>query len=77
MEGCVAGFALLSHTGRAQVMDAESNPRRVAADAPTDRTRDVRRRLDTDEIEAMIQAFAVTAQVVCMVAAPTVGPGTS
>ncbi len=57
-----AVFALLSHTGRNQVMDAEGNPPRAATDVPMDRTRDVPHRLDPDEIEAVIAAFAAAAR---------------
>lgn len=57
-----AVFALLSHTGRNQVMDAEGNPPRAVTDVPMDRTRDVPHRLDPDEIEAVIAAFAAAAR---------------
>ena len=57
-----AVFALLSHTGRNQVMDADGNAPRAATDVPMDRTRDVPHRLDPDEIEAVIAAFAAAAR---------------
>ncbi|MEJ0017801.1 MAG: FAD-dependent oxidoreductase [Acetobacteraceae bacterium] len=56
-----AVFALLSHTGRNQVMDADGNPPRAATEVPMDRTRDVPHRLDPDEIEGVIAAFAAAA----------------
>lgn len=54
-------FTMLSHSGRNSAMGADGDPPVAPSPLPMDRTRDIPHELGTDEITAIVQAFAAAA----------------